>query len=168
MLSSVQKRKVEQLRQEGMGYKRIVAELNISRDVVRNYCRSHGLGGYGKNYAPDSEIQIDDNHCMTCNKKLVQSKTGRKRKFCSEECRREYWNVLHHTTYSHVCQYCGKEFESYVTNSKYCCHNCYIHDRFWRKEDLEAFLEDMEKGNIPEMIPRWIQETKIQEYFKKK
>ncbi|RXM53885.1 RNA polymerase subunit sigma-70, partial [Clostridium tetani] len=32
--------------------------------------------------------------------------------------------------------YCGKEFSAYGNkNRKYCSHNCYIRDRFWRDEE---------------------------------
>ena len=34
------------------------------------------------------------------------------------------------------CVYCGKEFIVYGNaNRRYCCHNCYIRDRFWRAEE---------------------------------
>ena len=39
-------------------------------------------------------------------------------------------------TYKYTCPYCGKKFTPYGNKKrKYCSHNCYIKDRFWREED---------------------------------
>ena len=61
----------------------------------------------------------------------------KKRKvFCSAECRVRWWNahpymVNQKAVYHFVCAYCGKEFTAYGNNKrKYCCHACYIKDRF--------------------------------------
>ena len=38
--------------------------------------------------------------------------------------------------YKLKCAYCGKDFISYGNKKrKYCSHYCYIHDRFWKKEE---------------------------------
>lgn len=40
--------------------------------------------------------------------------------------------------YRLVCVHCGQEFVSYGNrNRKYCCHDCYIKDRFWKEEEYE-------------------------------
>ena len=81
--------------------------------------------------------------CQCCGKPLIQPRTGRPRKFCSDKCRRDWWAA--HTDRSHpresamyttTCAYCGQEFRAYGNSKrKYCCHACYIRDRFWRAED---------------------------------
>ncbi len=43
-----QRQKIEQMRREGMGYKAIANATELSRDSVRQYCRLHGLAGYGR------------------------------------------------------------------------------------------------------------------------
>lgn len=43
-----QRRQIEHLRREGMGYKVIANATDLSRDSVRQYCRLHGLAGYGR------------------------------------------------------------------------------------------------------------------------
>lgn len=160
LLDRIQKRQIEDLRQKGVGYKTIAAELNLSRDVVRNYCKAAGMDGYGKDY-------VDKQYCKYCHKELKQPKTGRKKKFCSATCKVE-WEKLHPTLYSHVCQYCGKGFQSLASKAKYCCRECYVHDRFWKKEDLTRILGELENGKIPELIPLWIQEVIAKDYLNRK
>lgn len=43
-----QRRKIERMRREGVGYKAIARETKLTRDSVRQYCRLHGLAGYGR------------------------------------------------------------------------------------------------------------------------
>jgi endogenous inhibitor of DNA gyrase (YacG/DUF329 family) len=84
--------------------------------------------------------------CMRCGKPINQKEQGRTRKFCSEKCRRVWWNENQQArnksedaTYNYVCPYCGREFGAYGNKKrKYCSHNCYIRDRFWREEDERA------------------------------
>jgi endogenous inhibitor of DNA gyrase (YacG/DUF329 family) len=129
---------------KGVGYRAIASVLGLSRDVVRNYCKSHGLNGYASDLTVNMKELIKQNKaCLMCGKKLNQPATGRRRKFCSDECRRKWW--LKHPEaiqkkesayYEKTCIYCGKEFKTYGNkNRKYCSHDCYIHDRFWRKEE---------------------------------
>ncbi|MDY4974568.1 MAG: hypothetical protein SO075_04935 [Eubacteriales bacterium] len=81
--------------------------------------------------------------CPNCGGKVIQPKTGRRRKFCSEQCRREWWSAhpedimrQESANYHLTCAYCGRPFISYGNKDrKYCCHSCYIHDRFWRAEE---------------------------------
>ena len=38
--------------------------------------------------------------------------------------------------YEKTCVYCGKAFIVYGNrNRRYCQHECYVHDRFWREEE---------------------------------
>ena len=74
---------------------------------------------------------------------LRQPRRGRRRRFCSDTCCRTWWaahpeairqspEAQRHLT----CVYCGKEFIVYGSAPRrYCCHNCYIRDRFWRVEE---------------------------------
>jgi hypothetical protein len=61
---------------------------------------------------------------------------GRRKKFCSDECRVKWWNahqnqVSRKAVYEFTCAYCGKSFTVYGNNHrKYCSHDCYIKDRF--------------------------------------
>ena len=46
-MNDCQRRQIETMRRQGMGYKAIARETKLSRDSVRNYCRWHHLNGYG-------------------------------------------------------------------------------------------------------------------------
>ena len=47
-MNDCQRRQIEAMRKQGMGYKAIARETKLSRDSVRNYCRWHHLAGYGR------------------------------------------------------------------------------------------------------------------------
>lgn len=143
-MTPFQSRQIRDLRLRGMGYKGIASVTGLSRDIVRNYCKSHGLSGLGIEVTMNIKEQMENGTaCLSCGRPIFQPRTGRRRKFCSEKCRRDWWAA--HTDRSHhresalyaiTCAYCGHEFLSYGnSHRKYCCHQCYIRDRFWRKED---------------------------------
>lgn len=46
-MDDCQRRQIETMRKQGIGYKAIARETKLSRDSVRNYCRWHHLNGYG-------------------------------------------------------------------------------------------------------------------------
>ncbi len=133
-MTDLQREQIFKMRKEGMGYKKIGYTIGVSRDTVRNYCKSCGLAGYSKE-VKDRII----NSCEQCGETLIQSRTGRRKRFCCEKCRRTWWKnhpdkikksdecMVHFT-----CKNCGKEVIAYSGYSrKYCSHDCYIKARFW-------------------------------------
>ena len=38
--------RIRELRISGEGYRSIASQVGLSRDIVRNYCKTHGLDGY--------------------------------------------------------------------------------------------------------------------------
>ena len=137
-VTAYQERRIRALRYRGVGYRSIAAELGISRDTVRNYCTSHELDGIATD-----QTYPDQNICPYCSGEIIQPRRGRRRRFCSDTCCRKWWaahpdairqspEAQHHLT----CAYCGRGFTSYGNASRrYCSHNCYIRDRFWRAEE---------------------------------
>ena len=137
-VTAYQERRIRALRQRGVGYRTIAAELGISRDAVRNFCTAHDLNGV----AADQPVPAED-VCPCCGGEIIQPRRGRRRRFCSDTCCRTWWaahpeairqspEAQRHFT----CVYCGKEFIVYGSAPRrYCCHNCYIRDRFWRVEE---------------------------------
>jgi len=70
---------INEFRAKGYGYKRIASELSLTRDQVRYICRRH-------------EKNPIDGNCKTCGMKL-KSIQGKKRKvYCSDKCRYQWWN----------------------------------------------------------------------------
>lgn len=143
-MTSDEKEKIRELRLKGMGYKKIANFLNLTRDSVRGFCKRNGLAGNSCVVALNFEEKMKRNLlCAYCNKPINQNGKGRTRRFCSDECRRKWWNENQDKRnkketafYKFTCAYCGKEFSAYGNkNRKYCSHNCYIKDRFWRDEE---------------------------------
>lgn len=139
-MTAYQQRQVREFRLKGVGYRAIAAVVGVSRDEVRNFCKSRGLDGTGATVADRAQTE---RFCLQCNKKLPAHKQGRRRKFCSDQCRQKWWSAhpeavarSEEATYEMVCQYCGQTFSSYGNkNRKYCNNQCYVRDRFWRMEE---------------------------------
>lgn len=134
-----QAQQIEFLRKQGFGYRQIALELGLSRDAVRYYCKTHDLAGNAK----EAHENVKGILCPQCGKKLTQPQTGRKRLFCSTECRRKWWQTNRKliprplgNCEETVCANCGKPILDYARKKRrYCSHECYIRDRFWRLED---------------------------------
>ena len=146
-MTDFQTKQIRELRMRGVGYRAIASVVGLSRDVVRNYCKSHSLDGYATELSVNMKEQMQQGKaCLCCGKDIKQPNTGRKRKFCSDKCRREWWaahpDVVQKKEtafYKNACIYCGKPFTIYGNkNRKYCSHECYVHDRFWRAEEGRA------------------------------
>ncbi|GGE27078.1 hypothetical protein [Streptococcus himalayensis] len=134
-----QRREIWKLRSDGFGYGAIAQMLNLSLGSVKQYCRRHpelkGLGELVK-------VQLDEGerlYCKNCMQKLQHVHQGRPKKFCSNYCRKTWWNTHSEehdktkTAYEELtCQNCGR-FLSYANPTrKYCSHECYIHTRFYK------------------------------------
>ena len=138
-----QREAIYQLRMEGQGYKAIARRLRLTRDSVRSYCRRTGLHGHWEVIPLNQREQLKrQNICRNCEGEVLQPDTGRRRSFCSTECRRQWWRENNdqrrpgrHKVYQHQCQSCGKVFTAYADRKrKYCSHPCYIQSRFGRDE----------------------------------
>ena len=89
-MTDIQSKQIREFRMKGVGYKAIASVLGLSRDSVRNYCKSHGLDGYASEVAANIQEQTQmEITCPRCGQVIEQPKIGRKRKFCSEACTRE-------------------------------------------------------------------------------
>lgn len=65
-------------------------------------------------------------------------------------------SLEHPTIYQHECEFCGKIFESRAAKQSYCSHDCYIKDRFWRKEDTAKIVKCLQERRKPEFLPKWV------------
>lgn len=138
-MTQMQEQQIRDLRMRGVGYKAIASITGLTRDVVRNYCKRQGFQGLGNEVTVNVREQIKLGlACQGCGKPLVQPKTGRRRRFCSDSCRRAWWsahpelvNRKESAFYSGTCANCGKPFIAYGNrNRKYCSHACYNQARF--------------------------------------
>ena len=143
-MTADEKEKIKELRLKGIGYKAIATSLGLSRDIVRGFCKRNGLVGEACVVALNIEEKLNQNIiCACCDKAIKQKDQGRTRRFCCEKCRRKWWNEngdkrnkKDAAIYKFICPQCEKEFSVYGNKRrKYCSHNCYIKDRFWRDEN---------------------------------
>lgn len=134
-MTDLQKEQIKKFRIQGLGYGTIAKQMGLSMDTVKSHCKLHGLGSVRSIHAP--ALNVDGiTCCKNCGIQLVQIKGRKKKMFCCDKCRMTWWNshgnyvrkkAWHHIT----CQHCGKAFDVYGNaGRKYCCHECYIADRF--------------------------------------
>ena len=118
--------RINELRREGLGYKRIAARLELPVNTVKSYIRRHPM---------EAPALAREERCLNCGG-LIQQNPGRKeKKFCSDRCRMAWWNthpeaVQRKTFYEITCACCGQTFQSYGNNArKYCSRSCYDRSR---------------------------------------
>ena len=144
------KNEIRTLRMKGLSYRQVAAETSLSRDCVRNYCKTIGLDGLG------SELP-SVLRCKFCGKPIERKVTGRIPVYCATECKRK-WYQENPTMYDHMCGYCGKEFKSVAAVAKFCSHKCYERNRFYHKEDIQMVIAYLEKEEPVPNAPLWIKD----------
>lgn len=129
-MTNEQKLLIEAYRRNGVGYKQIAKELELSPNSVKSYCRRNNLSNEAL------KQNDEESSCEQCSK-IIQQIKGRKRKrFCSDKCRNQWWNshleqVKRKAVYEYVCPVCSKAFSVYGNSKrKYCSHACYVIGRF--------------------------------------
>jgi len=130
-MTEYQREEIQRFRLSGKSYTQISDMLKISRNTVKSVCKR-----YDFQPAADPTALLDQEHCRNCGTRIVQEEGHKHRDFCSTACRRAWWKA--HRTFGTkktaiqvLCASCGSIFEDYTRNHrKYCCHSCYIQDRF--------------------------------------
>lgn len=144
------KEKILKMRIQGLGYKAIALALGISRDSVKSYCKRNSLSSPPEDVKLSLEENIDQViGCTNCNNPIKQKHRGRSRRFCSDECRRKWWNKNQDkrnrketAVYKYTCGNCGKEFSCYGNKKrKFCSHKCFIEYRFGGVEEDESISD---------------------------
>ena len=107
-MTEEQKQTIERLKNVGLGYRKIAIVLELSRDKVRNYCKANGLDGYAKNRlqakeGKQMEEDCADSVCRYCGKPIDKQAIGRRKIYCSEECRRAWSKITCHFTSMNIC-----------------------------------------------------------------
>ena len=116
---------IKQRRLCNIDYADIAKELGMTTNAVRVYCHRHGL----------SEIALKkiEDGCKNCGCTITNKSKTRPRKFCSDACKRTWWNAHRvdrrsPNTEAYTCGICGKKFYDYISaNRKYCSQTC-----FWK------------------------------------
>lgn len=130
-MTNEQKLKIAALRESGCSCRDIALEIGISENTVKSYCRRNKLTA-----KQEASAEKEIHHCLFCGKEVAQNPGRKEKKFCSDACRSKWWNkhlleVNRKTLHTYKCAYCHKPFRAYESaGRKYCCHECYIEDRY--------------------------------------
>ena len=66
-MNEYQKKKICELRMTGLGYRAIANEVELSRDVVRNFCKTNKLNGYLANMNENiRKMALENVVCLNC------------------------------------------------------------------------------------------------------
>jgi len=127
-MTNQQKQQIIKMRDEGLGYGIIAKELNLSKSTVSTLCK---------------KLENGATYCLECGKKLVQIENHKKRKYCSDQCRKSYLrkhgNNNKKMTLEIECQCCHKTFKTFKSlNRKYCSWDCYLEKRYKGGESDEG------------------------------
>ena len=131
-MTNEQKAAIIEFRKNGCGYRTIAQHMGMNDNTIKAFCKRNGLGGV----AAAAQTVDPDLLCKCCGKRLVKIPGRKPRKFCSDSCRTHWWNshldlVNRKANYTFICKNCGQPFTAYGdSHRKYCCHACYINDRF--------------------------------------
>ncbi|QRN84827.1 RNA polymerase subunit sigma-70 [Clostridia bacterium] len=135
-MTESQIRRIRERREEGDSYASIARELSLSANTVKSYCQRNKIVKPTRIMEPSAKKKGET--CVNCKKPLEPGLTGRPKRFCSEGCRRAWWEDHPEESkkkayYTVICKECGIPFESYGNkNRKFCCHACFIKNRFER------------------------------------
>lgn len=127
-MTDAQKKQITELRKSGCGYKKIARVMGLSDNTVKSFCKRNDL-------MPTTVPNVKEGCCPQCGGAIIQSGKIKKRRFCSDECRKlwgkEHPNLSSETAvYSFVCEECGTNFTAYGNSKrKFCCHDCYVRHR---------------------------------------
>ena len=122
-----QKETIAKLRSEGKSFTAIAEIINLPRETVKSFCRRNDV---------KSVTKEDRRHCPHCGGPVQQKMHVKRRRFCSDKCRKLWWNahpekINRRAVYDFTCAECGRPFTAYGDkNRKYCSHVCYINARF--------------------------------------
>jgi endogenous inhibitor of DNA gyrase (YacG/DUF329 family) len=133
-MNDLQKQRIKQLRQQGVGYSKIAEALGLKTASVKSYCQRNELGGIKTIPALNSGQAF----CRNCGTELTQTPGRKPRRFCSDGCRVAWWKAnpprTEKATYHFTCLNCGEQFEVYGNaNRKFCTHGCYVAARFGKQ-----------------------------------
>ena len=136
-MTSEEKSRLSAMRKAGRSYTEIAAELGISKNTIKTFCRRNGLTREVESKPVEvTPAPTTERLCPHCGKPVIQLEGRKEKKFCSDTCRNRWWNshmdmVKRKAIYEYTCPTCGSAFTAYGnSHRKYCCHECYIVDRF--------------------------------------
>ena len=87
-MTTAQKERIEYLRGKGDSYAAIAADLGISENTVKSYCRRNNIG-----VAIKQELPVDTDACANCGIPLQHMRGSKQKRFCSDKCSMAWWKA---------------------------------------------------------------------------
>jgi uncharacterized protein YjcR len=118
-----QKTMISELRIQGETYASIADKIGVSENTIKSYCRRSNIVMTAQK---ESEV------CPNCGCLLIHIPHKRKKRFCSEKCRLEWWKshpeaLNKKAIYKFTCSVCKNNFTAYGNaNRKYCSRDCAV------------------------------------------
>jgi endogenous inhibitor of DNA gyrase (YacG/DUF329 family) len=138
-LTDEEKGQVLAYREQGLGYKKIASILGVTENTIKGFCKRQVAVKEIPILEEKIVVPIAIKHiCRNCGIPVEQNSGRKEKKFCSDRCRMSWWNshaeqVNRKANYEIVCPNCKKKFISYGNKERrYCCHDCYLEDRYGR------------------------------------
>jgi endogenous inhibitor of DNA gyrase (YacG/DUF329 family) len=123
-MTSQEKARLFEMRQAGMSFAQISADLGLSKNTLKSFFRR-----------ADTTKEAATTACARCGDPIA---IKGKRRFCSDGCRYA-WSYSHrilsvHNAVEKKCACCGERFFSYASSyRKYCSRACYLADRYGKE-----------------------------------
>ena len=131
-MTSEEKSRLSAMRKAGRSYTEIAAELGISKNTIKTFCRRNGLTSEVESAPVEvTPAPTTERLCPHCGKPVIQPQGRKEKKFCSDRCRLRWWNshperITHRVVQTKTCLYCGAEFIAHRNErQKYCSRKCY-------------------------------------------
>jgi len=136
-MTDEEKLKVGELRARGLSPTNISHETGLSVNTIKTYLRRNNVqAGEKVEVQIKYETKCDVPRCKNCGCELIRFAGRRQKNFCNDRCRMAWWNshqdqVNKKAIYEYECANCHKAFTAYGnSHRKYCCHECYLVDRY--------------------------------------
>ncbi len=86
-MTSAQKTTIQQMRRHGLPYSAIATALGLSPNTIKSFCRRSDICAVG---APHEN---NPNICKQCGDPLEHYPGKKKKRFCNDKCRSDWWNA---------------------------------------------------------------------------
>lgn len=121
MVNTEQKELIITYRNDGLSYKEIAEKIGVTREYARTVCSRAN-----RRKEIDGMIPVTDDVCKSCGKPLSRTDGKKKKQFCDDQCRNNYYNRKNmHKPYVLTCEHCGNEFVAYGNpHKRFCSREC--------------------------------------------
>lgn len=121
-----QKKNIIELRNDGYSHPKISDKLNITRDQVRDFCRTNSAKSMGLNTNIKYIYQLPKGHvCKACGKEYIRKESETNSlKYCSANCKEIAKEKRKQETMRKECKTCGKVFIRTYGMQEYCSKEC--------------------------------------------